>query len=501
MSDSNNGIMIKLCVLCAFLSSKSLFVFSKVLCTGGEQTCFINSAKELRCWGGSTNGENGRSDGLEIGDTANELIGMAPLATSVDQVVCGDGFTCFSDTSNGVKCFGKNTLGELGRGNTNSPIFYKSTDPVVSIPATSASTFFSISTMSSFSCASFDSKIYCWGFVNDFLLGIGSTPSSITVPLGVTPVSISVGSSHFCFKSSALEAYCWGSNTYGQLGLGVTGSSISTPTKLSLTNVGAIKTGLSHTCVEIIGSKIACFGNNLYSQLGDGSSTNKGRAASDISNLMVTTLLGKGAVFAGGDRTCIVSSDTSKIYCIGNNSGSKTNCATTSSTVGDSLNEYPPNLPINVPIAASAFTTEVAVGDGSHICVTDLTNVYCWGSNAYGQLGIGGFSLSSCSSSTSFSKACFDASCKVAASPPATYVPIAPFIGPIISFSIFFICFFIACIFGINKRSQFDSRAFLLPNGGQVTGSEIWRSYSHPLSPMNSQPISMNYNIAATPKV
>lgn len=69
-----------------------------------------------------------------------------------------------------------------------------------------------------------DGTLWCWGKNTDGQLGIGNTTAS-TVPVQVTGLagnvtSVSVGNGHTCARKTDGTLWCWGSNFDGELGIG-----------------------------------------------------------------------------------------------------------------------------------------------------------------------------------------------------------------------------------------------------------------------------------------
>lgn len=191
----------------------------------------------------------------------------------------------------------------------------------------------------------------------------------------------SAGFFHTCAVTPAGEALCWGSNQYGQLGTTAAVAQCEvfrcsrTPVAVegghAFTTVSA---GTTRTCGLDGAGAAWCWGGSQAQgepgYLGDGtprSGATPVRVAADSPFVAIT---------AGGASCALTASGVA--YCWGENF---------EADVGDSTTQ--PRL-APVPVAAGALRFRAIAAGRAHVCAITLDDrLYCWGSNRWGQLGIG----------------------------------------------------------------------------------------------------------------
>lgn len=95
------------------------------------------------------------------------------------------------------------------------------------------------------------------------------------------------------------------------------------------------------------------------------------------------TTLRFDALVAGGGNTCGFGRDDA-IYCWGSNAAGQLGTVTTETCDGV------PCSPTPLPLPAEPKLRTLALGTAAHLCgLTAAGEAYCWGSNAAGQLGLG----------------------------------------------------------------------------------------------------------------
>ncbi len=238
-----------------------------------------------------------------------------------------------------------------------------------------------------------DNKLYCWGRNHRGQLGNNSmVDSSRPVAVNMTGVlagktikQISTGAYHTCVVASDDNAYCWGENMKGQLGNNSTANS-SVPVKVDTSGVLAgktikqISTGHYHTCAVASDDKMYCWGENNNGELGNGSTVD---SRVPVAVNMTGVLAGKTIkqMSVGTYNTCVIASDD-KVYCWGSNAyGQVGNNSLTDSNVPVAVN--------TTGVLAGKTIKQISVGHYRACAIASDDKMYCWGNNMGGALGNG----------------------------------------------------------------------------------------------------------------
>jgi cysteine-rich repeat protein len=338
------------------------------IAAGSGFTCVILTGGSVRCWGQNDMGQLGQ-DNIEdmagqVGSAINIGSGLTATAISANY-----GYACAVLSNGTVRCWGDNSNGLLGLGNTSAVL-----SGTVALASGSVAT--SVATGGSNACALISGGyIHCWGDNYYGALGLGSqTPADFTVALpssygnaslksGRTATSISVGSSFNCSRLDDGELECWGYNGAGQLGLGNTQTigDNEVPGSIGIVSTGTmaviqVVNGVSHTCALYANNAgIKCWGGNENAELGYGDIKKRGDTSSTIPALLPPVSLPNGlaatALYAGFADTCVLLSDGS-VRCWGWNDCGQLGLGKVSGTqiltpkyIGGSPTEIPSLLP------------------------------------------------------------------------------------------------------------------------------------------------------------
>ena len=347
--------------------------------------CSIDAGAYASCTGpvSFTNlSEGSHSFRVKQTDQAGNTSEAATSSWDIDlrQVAVGDLHSCALLTGGSVKCWGRNSEGQLGAGSSTPD----SNAPVAVAGLTSAT---QIAGGGSHSCALLgDQTIRCWGANGDGRLGDGTTFLR-TTPVAVTGVSTAIqivaGRGHSCALLLGGTVTCWGWNIFGQLGNGSTANSSNPVSVSGIADAIQITTEASslHTCALLKDGAVRCWGRNVSGQLG--SSTTCSGSGFQMSctdqnmPVAVTGITNATQITVSGDHTCALLADAT-VKCWGSNGYGE---------LGDPTRVTNSSTPVAVTGITNA--TQVTGGLGHSCALLNDSTIKCWGYNDYGQLGSG----------------------------------------------------------------------------------------------------------------
>ncbi|MDW8145466.1 MAG: carboxypeptidase regulatory-like domain-containing protein [Roseiflexaceae bacterium] len=331
---------------------------------GGFHACALLADRTVRCWGANFYGQLGGGD--DVGPFS------PPIAVNglngVTAVAAGLNHTCALLSDRTVRCWGWNNAGQLGDGTSTNRSTPVAVNGLSNVAAIAAGAFHTCAVLA-------NGAVRCWGWNNAGQLGIGTTGGYYFTPVAVNGLSqatdIAAGGEYTCVVLSDRTVRCWGSNAQGQIGDGTTAGRPAPVAVSGLSDVMDIEAGGVHVCVIRTGGAIQCWGGNAYGALGDGTTTNR------LTPVAVSGLSNAIAIAAGSGHTCALSSDGAA-WCWGRNDYGELGDG---SVTGKRA----------VPAAVSGLHgIAMITAGGDHTCALSTNRtVWCWGENAYGQLGDG----------------------------------------------------------------------------------------------------------------
>jgi alpha-tubulin suppressor-like RCC1 family protein len=213
--------------------------------TGRSHTCATRTSGALWCWGDNGYGQ------LGLGDTADRTspVEVQP-GTRWKSVSTGSRHTCGTQTDGTLWCWGDDSAGQLGDDAT------KASKSAPTRITNTVATYAEVSAGSDFTCATRDSgNLWCWGANTDGQLGTGNTTAQSDPTLIVDYTNwktVTAGKAHACGTRTDGTVWCWGDNTHGQLGVGDFTSKV-VPTRLTADLQTRIFTGSEAQATFTIG--------------------------------------------------------------------------------------------------------------------------------------------------------------------------------------------------------------------------------------------------------
>ncbi len=262
------------------------------LALGSQHTCALLAYEAgARCWGSNAYGQVGRCDVGTWGGAPNQMgLYLANIKTGPSQKVASVSaageVTCMLFLDGSVACFGMNSFGQLGLGDTSL-------------------------------CAS---------------QRVGDVRRTVNLGTLQAAKSVRAGSLHACaILNSTGGLKCWGANGFGQLGQGDMLQRGTSPEhmgdNLPVINLGqygvlSVSAGLSHTCALLSNGDVKCFGYNDLGQLGLGDYANRGDDPDEMGAALPAADLGPAnvatQVVAGRYHTCALLQNN-QLKCWGDN--------------------------------------------------------------------------------------------------------------------------------------------------------------------------------------
>ncbi len=332
---------------------------------GRDHTCSLVDGG-VKCWGSDSSGQVGNGSAAG-GTTPVDAIG---LTSGVTAITSGDWHSCALTTEGGVKCWGRNNQGQLGDG-TQTNRFTPIDVPGLSSGVTA------ISAGTNNTCAIVSGGAKCWGMNNFGQIGDGSgrdvthrlTPTDV-LGLDSGVIAISTGQSHVCALITGGSAKCWGNNVAGQFGTGTatpftTENFDSTPVDAGTGfTYSSIRSGEEITCAITSGGVPKCWGEDISLSPTDVPGSLTG----------VTSIVG-GNTF----------NQPSEFYCALVNGGVKCWGKNEAGQLGDGT-EIDRATPVDVTGLTSGVT-DLSIGwESRQLCAVQNGSIKCWGGDFYGKL-------------------------------------------------------------------------------------------------------------------
>lgn len=235
----------------------------KEISAGDQHSCALFGNGTIKCWGGDGSGQLGDDGSLLDRYTPTTVFGIS----SASHIASGFAYNCaITNNSSQIHCWGLNDYGQIGDGT------YTLQPTPVQVLNLSGLNMNDISLGRQHSCTITNVGVKCWGDNSVGQLGDNSTTTRL-IPTDVVglPSSISqieLGDNHSCASSNNGALYCWGDNSKGQVGSSSAIELTAQPVPgLSLGVLGFIS-GDYFSCAALKTNDVKCWGLNDYNQLG-----------------------------------------------------------------------------------------------------------------------------------------------------------------------------------------------------------------------------------------
>lgn len=278
-----------------------------------------------------------------------------------------------------VYSFGNNFDGQLGFGDIINRYVPTKMIPDVRSKYVSCGGFYSMFT-------DINGELYGCGINYDGQLGLGDlnnrlTPTKITINnRPIKPQYISCGLHTLLIVDN--EVYSFGENNYGQLGLGYMSHMVNIPTKIIIDGKSLkaknVSCGGHHTVLIDENNEVRSFGLGYTGRLGLGDENNRNNPTKII---LGNSPLKAKSVSCGEDHTIIID-ENDEVYSFGYNGRGQLG-------LGHFNNM---NTPTKIMIENEPFKAKHIYCGGHHTIMIDKNDeVYSFGFNEFGQLGLGHF--------------------------------------------------------------------------------------------------------------
>jgi alpha-tubulin suppressor-like RCC1 family protein len=315
------------------------------------------------------------------------------IGSGAKRVATGLNHSCAITSGSVLKCWGSNISGQLGLG-TNAGSDISTTTAVASLISDASS----VAAAKNTTCAVVTGGVVkCFGANDAGQVGEAVAPSAyeptpVQVPGLSGIVQVGVGDEHACALRNDGTVWCWGDESNGKLGNGVAfGTTFQPQRVIGLTGIAQIAVGANHACALRNDGIVFCWGANTLGQLGIGKGGPDDKNAADqLAAVPLPVIVFGGSylttarsISAGASDSC-VTDPHGYVFCWGDNAYGEIGWGSMNGT-----QLFPPyTTVVGYPVQGLALATSVSVGT-YHVCARLSSGaVDCWGRNESYQVGV-----------------------------------------------------------------------------------------------------------------
>ena len=291
---------------------------------GENSTCALFKDGDVRCWGFGDEGQLGTGSLVNayVPATAkNVVLGGKAVALS------GNGrHTCAILDTGGLRCWGENTSGQLGYGETGP--WQSGETPESKGDVALPGAVLQVSATTYATCAVVEGgDVYCWGGFNftrpDGAQAGDAAAAGGPLDVGAKVKQVAASQDHVCVVTEADAVRCWGVNTYGQLGYGIGTATIGDDESIDSAGdvdvggpVRQVVVGNKHTCALLTSGSVRCWGYRGGYAYGTGDSRGDDETPAEVGDALLGGTVSR--LSASGNHTCALMTDGA-VRCFGAN--------------------------------------------------------------------------------------------------------------------------------------------------------------------------------------
>ena len=361
-----------ICICAALLmalAAPAVAMANPIVSAGDTHTLAVDSDGNLFAWG--------------AGETTPAHVAGS---NSWVEISAGSSHFLALNAAGELYAWGQNNFGQLGLGDVTP----RTVPTLIPDAALSGDGWMSVSAGNSHTLALRDNgQLYAWGNNASGRLGLGfgngaqSSPTAVPSPVGgETWTEISAGDAHSLAILNDGTLWAWGNNLNGRLGFGFAGNNFTSPTEVTASVSGSawttVSVGTSHTLALRDNGQLYAWGHNANGRLGIGVAGNNFPAPTAVPSPVGGETWTE--ISAGDAHSLAILSDGT-LWAWGNNVNGRLG-------VGGVAQRLVPTMVVTAGVSGSEWVA-VSAGATYTIAVRDNGELYVWGNNAAGQLGLG----------------------------------------------------------------------------------------------------------------